>query len=236
MNITLTNDLDFSSGNLVVDPTDSYLMSVKYSRSKKSCLPERSSKAVASNVVLLLQLLLFNTSLFEKSTTETERMQTVGLYTNNMFRLARYKCLSFPRLTYCKVCSMVFFQFKNSHRDFLLDSRFCMKNFELIDFVRVMKCDGINEGSVNIGSNSSTIGNQMILVRPCEMSLWYQNRRKVSITFTLGPAYKEFGYNEHPATMSRFHCIKIIDCNLKKFGYNEQFFLHLFTRSKCNPV
>ena len=119
-----------------------------------------------------------------------------------MFRLPRYKCLSFPPLTYCKVCSMFFFtvrnvvaerlcfhrrlsfcsqggcilactgadtlrqtpplwqthsppptataadgmhptgmhscfQFKNSHEDFLLDSRFCMKNFELIDFVHV---------------------------------------------------------------------------------------------------
>ena len=37
----------------------------------------------------------------------------------------------------------------------------------------------------------------------------------------LGPAYNEFGYNEHPSTMSRFLCIKIIDCNIKKFGYNE---------------
>ena len=85
MNITLTKDLDFSSGNVVVDPTDSYLMSVKYSRSKKSCLPERSSKAVASGVVLPLQLLLFNTGLFEKSTTETERMQTVGLLRTTCF-------------------------------------------------------------------------------------------------------------------------------------------------------
>ena len=38
---------------------------------------------------------------------------------------------------------------------------------------------------------------------------------------TLGPAYNEFGYYEHPPTMSRFLCIKIIDSNDKKFGYYE---------------
>ena len=37
----------------------------------------------------------------------------------------------------------------------------------------------------------------------------------------MGPAYKEFGYNEHPAAASRFLCIKTIDCNVKKFRYNE---------------
>ena len=45
------------------------------------------------------------------------------------------------------------------------------------------------------------------------------------ITITLGPAY-----NEHSATTSRFLCINIIDCNVKKFTYNELFLLHLFTR------
>ena len=129
MNITLTNDLDFSSGNLVVDPTDSYLMSVKYSESKKSCLPERSSKAFASNVVLLLQLLLFNTDLSEKSTTETERMQTVGLYTNNMFRLARYKCLSFPRLTYIVRCAPCFFLIQKQLPKFLARLKILYEEF-----------------------------------------------------------------------------------------------------------
>ena len=38
---------------------------------------------------------------------------------------------------------------------------------------------------------------------------------------TLGPAYNEFGYNEHPPTTSRFLCIKIIESNVKKFGYYE---------------
>ena len=38
---------------------------------------------------------------------------------------------------------------------------------------------------------------------------------------TLGPAYNEFGYYEHPPTRSRFLCIKIIDSNVKKFGYYE---------------
>ena len=38
---------------------------------------------------------------------------------------------------------------------------------------------------------------------------------------TLGPAYKEFGSNEHPAIMNTFLCIKITDSNVKKFGYSE---------------
>ena len=40
-------------------------------------------------------------------------------------------------------------------------------------------------------------------------------------TTTLGPAYNEFGSNEHPIVTSRYLCIKIIDCNVKMFGYNE---------------
>ena len=31
---------------------------------------------------------------------------------------------------------------------------------------------------------------------------------------TLGTAYNELGYNEHPATTSRFLCIKITACNV----------------------
>ena len=37
-------------------------------------------------------------------------------------------------------------------------------------------------------------------------------------TRTLGPAYNEFGYNEHLPT-SRFLNIEIIDSNVRKFGY-----------------
>ena len=43
-----------------------------------------------------------------------------------------------------------------------------------------------------------------------------------SVSTTLGPAYNEFGYNNHPATTNRFFRIKIIDYNVKMFGYNEQ--------------
>ena len=39
---------------------------------------------------------------------------------------------------------------------------------------------------------------------------------------TLGPTCNEFGYNEHLAIARRFLDIKIIDCNVKEFGYNEQ--------------
>ena len=34
------------------------------------------------------------------------------------------------------------------------------------------------------------------------------------VSITLGPAYNEFGYNEHPVSTSKFLCIKIIDCNV----------------------
>ena len=37
----------------------------------------------------------------------------------------------------------------------------------------------------------------------------------------LCPVNKEFGYNDHPVTMSRFPCVKIIYCNVRKFGYKE---------------
>ena len=37
---------------------------------------------------------------------------------------------------------------------------------------------------------------------------------------TLGLAYKEFEYKQHPAVTSIFLCIKIIDRSVKKFGYN----------------
>ena len=40
------------------------------------------------------------------------------------------------------------------------------------------------------------------------------------VTNFISPAYNEFGYNEHPAITSRFHYIKIIDGNVKKFGCN----------------
>ena len=52
---------------------------------------------------------------------------------------------------------------------------------------------------------------------------------ETKMTFTMGTAYNEFGYNQYPAIMSRFLCIKIIDCNVKHFSYNhnEQFLLNL---------
>ena len=58
---------------------------------------------------------------------------------------------------------------------------------------------------------------------------------------TLGPTCNEFGYNEPHAFMSGFVGIKIIDCNGKKFGYNEhslgtKFLLHLFTRCEWDPA
>ena len=55
--------------------------------------------------------------------------------------------------------------------------------------------------------------------------------KQTLLQYTLGPAYKEFGYYELPATASRFLCIKII---VEKFGYNEyplvtsSSFLHLY--------
>ena len=41
----------------------------------------------------------------------------------------------------------------------------------------------------------------------------------------LGPAYNEFGYNEHPAITSRFLGDKIIHSSVEKFGYNEHPFI-----------
>ena len=38
---------------------------------------------------------------------------------------------------------------------------------------------------------------------------------------TLGPDHNEFGYYEHSAIMIKFLCINVIDCNFKRFGYNE---------------
>ena len=52
----------------------------------------------------------------------------------------------------------------------------------------------------------------------------------------LGPAYCEFTYNERSDTMSKFLGNKIIDSNIRKFSYNEQFPLHLFTRCKRDSV
>ena len=57
----------------------------------------------------------------------------------------------------------------------------------------------------------------------CCRNLIFNVTRKTHtlFSFTLDPAYNEFGYNEHSAITSRFLCIKIIDCNVKKFGYND---------------
>ena len=60
---------------------------------------------------------------------------------------------------------------------------------------------------------------------------------------TLGPAYNEFGYNEHPAITSRFLCTILIDSNVKKSGYNEHppttssffcIFLLVVSGTQCN--
>ena len=49
----------------------------------------------------------------------------------------------------------------------------------------------------------------------------WRPRRLGKASFTLAPAYNEFGYNEHPDIASRFLCNNIIDCHAKTFGYNE---------------
>ena len=60
--------------------------------------------------------------------------------------------------------------------------------------------------------------------------------RKQEDIDTLGSTYNEFGYNEHSAEMSRFLCNNVIDWNVKKFVYNEQFLFHLLVVSwiQCN--
>ena len=42
---------------------------------------------------------------------------------------------------------------------------------------------------------------------------------------TLGPAYNEFGYNEHWAVMNRSLCLQTIASNVKKFSYNKHLLL-----------
>ena len=44
---------------------------------------------------------------------------------------------------------------------------------------------------------------------------------RIESFITLGPAHNESCYNKNPAILSRFLCIKVIDCNVKMFGYNE---------------
>ena len=57
---------------------------------------------------------------------------------------------------------------------------------------------------------------------------------------TLGPAYNEYGYYEHPVTTSNFLCTKFspLTSMLKKSGYYEQIYLlsHLqwVKRSHCS--
>ena len=46
------------------------------------------------------------------------------------------------------------------------------------------------------------------------MSTWLQQVR-----LQWAPGYSESGYNKYLTTMSRFLCFKIVDCNVKKFGY-----------------
>ena len=74
------------------------------------------------------------------------------------------------------------------------------------------------------------------------VSKFFLNSIQKTTADTLGPSYNQFCYGEHPAITNIFLCIKIIDCKVKKFGYNENpfimscFLLHLFTRCKRDPV
>ena len=56
------------------------------------------------------------------------------------------------------------------------------------------------------------------------------------MSYTLGPAYHKFAYNEDPSTTSLFLCIKIITSNIKTFGYYGEFLLHLSIRWKRDPI
>ena len=62
---------------------------------------------------------------------------------------------------------------------------------------------------------------------------------------TLGPAYNEFGYNDHQATKNRFLCMQIIDGNGKKFSLIEHqlitssfyaSFLLVVSGTQCNSL
>ena len=64
-------------------------------------------------------------------------------------------------------------------------------------------------------------------LRPLNVNAGRIWQKMMNYRNTLGPAYNEFGYNEHPAISSRFLCSIIIGSNVKKFGYNE----HLPTMS-----
>ena len=60
---------------------------------------------------------------------------------------------------------------------------------------------------LNVGTNQDSNDNN--LLQPNIQNV--QIDKNVKYIFTLGPAYNEFGYNEHPAIMTRYFCIKIID-------------------------
>ena len=45
-------------------------------------------------------------------------------------------------------------------------------------------------------------------------SIFYSVDKDTFKCITLGRAYNEFGYKEHPAVTSRFLCIQIIDNNV----------------------
>ena len=60
----------------------------------------------------------------------------------------------------------------------------------------------------------------------------------------MAPTYNEFSHNERPtvhwveqtAITSSFLCIRIIDSNVKKFGYHEKFHVCFFTHCKWDSV
>ena len=67
------------------------------------------------------------------------------------------------------------------------------------------------------------------VIRPSAKNIHKVNKLQIFSQFysmrsainTLGPTYNEFVYNQHPVTRSRFLCIKIIECDVENFDYNE---------------
>ena len=52
--------------------------------------------------------------------------------------------------------------------------------------------------------------------------IWITMHTEFACTLVPLTAYKEFGYDERPATKSRFLYIKTTDCNVQIFRYNKQ--------------
>ena len=81
----------------------------------------------------------------------------------------------------------------------------CMgRDYETIQRIQVMYCNYLMYDQHCIIVTAETILMNILI--------------KSRLSWTLGPAYNEFGYYEHPPTASGFLFIKII---VKKFGYCE---------------